>query len=175
MWSIHPRFYTAIAFVAGVLVTLGFKDFYPGLERRFRRRWHQACIRAGTAKGENEVRPTDTTSRGRGRANCRPAYRVIEGVEGCIGNTPLFKIKSLSEETGCDILGKAEVGGSSRKNLGFIWWHIGSCLTHQVVSKRGWKQSKGSCSTEHHQDGRCTGHESLGNPLMCRRPRNKVY
>lgn len=34
---------------------------------------------------------------------------IVEGIEGCIGNTPLFRIKSLSEETGCEILGKAEV------------------------------------------------------------------
>lgn len=34
---------------------------------------------------------------------------IKEGIEGCIGNTPLIKIKSLSEYTGCDILAKAEV------------------------------------------------------------------
>jgi cysteine synthase A len=34
---------------------------------------------------------------------------IKEGVEGCIGDTPLIKIKSLSEYTGCEILGKAEV------------------------------------------------------------------
>ena len=34
---------------------------------------------------------------------------ILEGIEGCIGNTPLFKIKSLSEATGCEILMKAEV------------------------------------------------------------------
>ncbi|EUC48785.1 hypothetical protein COCMIDRAFT_86538 [Bipolaris oryzae ATCC 44560] len=33
---------------------------------------------------------------------------IKEGIEGCIGNTPLIKIKSLSEYTGCDILAKAE-------------------------------------------------------------------
>jgi cysteine synthase A len=35
---------------------------------------------------------------------------IKEGIEGCIGDTPLIKIKSLSEFTGCDILAKAEVG-----------------------------------------------------------------
>lgn len=35
---------------------------------------------------------------------------IKEGIEGCIGDTPLIKIKSLSEYTGCDILAKAEVG-----------------------------------------------------------------
>ena len=34
---------------------------------------------------------------------------VKQGIEGCIGNTPLIKIKSLSEATGCEILAKAEV------------------------------------------------------------------
>lgn len=34
---------------------------------------------------------------------------IVEGIEGCIGNTPLFRIKSLSDETGCEILAKAEV------------------------------------------------------------------
>ena len=34
---------------------------------------------------------------------------ACDGLESCIGNTPLFRIKSLSEQTGCDIFGKAEV------------------------------------------------------------------
>jgi hypothetical protein len=37
------------------------------------------------------------------------AEGIKEGIEGCIGDTPLIKIKSLSEFTGCDILAKAEV------------------------------------------------------------------
>lgn len=39
----------------------------------------------------------------RGEAN------IKEGIEGCIGDTPLIKIKSLSDYTGCEILAKAEV------------------------------------------------------------------
>lgn len=39
----------------------------------------------------------------------RKARHVKEGIEGCIGDTPLIKIKSLSEYTGCEILAKAEV------------------------------------------------------------------
>jgi len=34
--------------------------------------------------------------------------QIPDGIEGCIGNTPLFKIRSLSEATGCEILAKAE-------------------------------------------------------------------
>lgn len=34
---------------------------------------------------------------------------IKQGIEGTIGNTPLIKIKSLSDATGCEILAKAEV------------------------------------------------------------------
>jgi cysteine synthase len=37
------------------------------------------------------------------------AGNIREGIEGCIGDTPLIKIKSLSDYTGCEILAKAEV------------------------------------------------------------------
>ena len=40
---------------------------------------------------------------------------AVDGFVGSIGNTPLIRLKGLSEETGCEILGKAEYmnpGGS---------------------------------------------------------------
>jgi cysteine synthase A len=39
----------------------------------------------------------------------RDAEDIRNGLEECIGNTPLIRIKCLSEATGCEILGKAEV------------------------------------------------------------------
>ncbi|KAI9882776.1 MAG: Peroxisomal membrane protein PAS20 [Watsoniomyces obsoletus] len=46
---------------------------------------------------------------------------IREGIEECIGNTPLIKIKSLSEATGCEILAKAEflngAGGSPKDRV----------------------------------------------------------
>jgi cysteine synthase A len=39
----------------------------------------------------------------------KSVVNMKEGIEGCIGNTPLIKIKSLSDATGCEILAKAEV------------------------------------------------------------------
>ncbi len=33
---------------------------------------------------------------------------LVEGFPGAVGNTPLIKLRGLSEETGCEILGKAE-------------------------------------------------------------------
>jgi len=46
-----------------------------------------------------------------------------EGLIGSIGNTPLIKIRSLSEETGCDILAKAEFlnpGGSVKDRAAYF-------------------------------------------------------
>ncbi|PIA13842.1 OAS-TL 2 protein [Coemansia reversa NRRL 1564] len=45
---------------------------------------------------------------------------IADGVAGLIGNTPLMRINSLSEATGCEILGKAEFlnpGGSSKDRV----------------------------------------------------------
>jgi cysteine synthase A len=42
---------------------------------------------------------------------------IKEGIEGCIGDTPLIRIKSLSDYTGCDILAKAEVGSMAAINM----------------------------------------------------------
>ncbi|TPX55284.1 hypothetical protein PhCBS80983_g05453 [Powellomyces hirtus] len=45
---------------------------------------------------------------------------IRDGVAGLIGDTPLFRISSLSEATGCEILAKAEfmnVGGSTKDRV----------------------------------------------------------
>lgn len=45
---------------------------------------------------------------------------VRNGVEGLIGNTPMIKIKSLSDATGCTVLGKLEMqnpGGSAKDRV----------------------------------------------------------
>ena len=105
----RPRIYVTIAFVAGVLLTLGFKDFYPDLERRFRPRRRGGAVNtvagAGLERGD-KVDLLDHTRRG---AADIIVSNIPQGIEGCIGNTPLFKIKSLSDATGCEILAKAEV------------------------------------------------------------------
>ncbi|KAL8998593.1 MAG: hypothetical protein Q9188_006068 [Gyalolechia gomerana] len=113
----RPRLYLTAAFVCGVLLTLGFKDFYPDLERRFRRRRSPAdtLVSAGLER-------IDLEDHTKIRASDKPDHvEIAEGIEACIGNTPLFRIKSLSEETGCDILAKAEflngAGGSPKDRV----------------------------------------------------------
>ena len=111
--SDHPKAYgtaaLTAAFVTGILVTLGFKDLYPELEGRYQRRRKENKTARLTSTGDHKSR--------RGSMFFGPVQledhesssgTIVQGIEGCIGNTPLIKIKSLSEATGCTILAKAE-------------------------------------------------------------------
>lgn len=104
----RPRLYLCTAFLCGVLLTLGFKDVYPDLERRFRRRRVPISSIAGAGLAPKDHIDLEDRTKKINEAD-RHVVEVGEGIEACVGNTPLFRIKSLSEETGCDILGKAEV------------------------------------------------------------------
>jgi cysteine synthase A len=126
--SNHPKAYgtaaIAVAFMAGVLLTLGFKDFYPDLERRYQRRRGQPPNSSDSRPGSTYLPPVkleDHTRSARQSMVGLPTPQIPEGVEGIIGNTPLFKIKSLSEATGCTILAKAEflngAGGSPKDRV----------------------------------------------------------
>jgi cysteine synthase len=114
----YSRYYVTAAFIAGILVTLGFKDLYPDLERRFRRRRSGDFDIDEQEEALGRLVLADHTRR---RSSIALRFKIAEGIEGCIGNTPLFKIKSLSEATGCEILAKAEVC-SIHLNLA-----VGSC------------------------------------------------
>ncbi|GAD94208.1 hypothetical protein AN1513.2 [Paecilomyces variotii No. 5] len=104
----HSRLYIGAAFVAGILLTLGFKDFYPELERHFReRRTRKDESEESLVYDQDGNLSLQDLSKDSLQARTGPPA-IVEGIEGCIGNTPLLKIKSLSEETGCEILAKAE-------------------------------------------------------------------
>jgi cysteine synthase A len=115
---IEPKtgLYISLGVLAGVLLTLGFKDVYPDLERRYRQRNRRLSVvknRASIPWMTQKVTLEDHT---RDEGPVIPHVDIPEGIEGCIGNTPLFKIRSLSEETGCEILAKAEVRPLSNIN-----------------------------------------------------------
>ena len=105
-------------FLLGIIATLGFKDFYPDLEQSFRQRLRTlrgVDISHPLPGAHDYVRLEDHTNQKPSVFN--PAEQdpiqdgqrdVAVGVEGLIGNTPLIKIKSLSDATGCEILAKAE-------------------------------------------------------------------
>lgn len=104
----RARLCLTAAFLCGVLLTLGFKDFYPDLERRFRRRRAPADSIAGAGlEIDDQIDLEDHTKKS--GANKGRDVEIAEGIEACVGDTALFRIKSLSEATGCDILAKAEV------------------------------------------------------------------
>ncbi|KOS19168.1 Cysteine synthase 2 [Escovopsis weberi] len=106
----HPRAYgtaaIAVAFTAGILLTLGFKDLYPDLERRFHSRDRLRTFPETAEEGKRQGR----------RHGASPVHledhesdaAISAGLEACIGNTPLLQIRSLSEATGRVILAKAE-------------------------------------------------------------------
>ncbi|KAJ2501204.1 Cysteine synthase 2 [Coemansia sp. RSA 1972] len=76
---------------------------------------------------------------------------IVHGVTGLIGNTPLIRINSLSDTTGCEILGKAEFlnpGGSSKDRIalylieqaeksGQLVPHTGSCIFEGTSGSTG--------------------------------------
>jgi len=110
----HSRIYLLVAFSAGVLLTLGYKDVYPDLERRFRQRLDRSRSPvAPLAPGQHDHvqladHSNDKSHHSAPEHVLPTTYEIKTGIEGTIGNTPLIKIKSLSEATGCEILAKAE-------------------------------------------------------------------
>ncbi len=82
-----------------------------------------------------------------GKSPEKSGEQIKAGIEGCIGNTPLIKIKSLSEATGCEILAKAEV-----RNMG----DYGFCMIVDdgcTVSQRRRQQPERPGCVEHSQNG----------------------
>ncbi|KAL9105514.1 MAG: hypothetical protein Q9187_008698, partial [Circinaria calcarea] len=91
--------------------------------RQFRRRWDPRSTHNTDGIDLNENRSRSRPGR-EGNEKRKAKERVegiVEGIEGTIGNTPLVRIKSLSEATGCEILGKAEflngAGGSPKDRV----------------------------------------------------------
>lgn len=100
----HARMYIGAAFVAGIILTLGFRDVFPELKELFRKPRNKTL----RSKKDNDEAATAADAL---MARSGPPA-IVDGIEGCIGNTPLLRIKSLSEATGCEILAKAEACSS---------------------------------------------------------------
>lgn len=123
VWSIildnRNKLTTTGGFIAGILVTLAFKDFYPDLElafqqrlRRLRGHGHAALLHRPdfVRLVDHTSRETNVASDGRAKAGTLRTTNdeIVTGLERLIGNTPLIKLQSLSDATGCEILAKAE-------------------------------------------------------------------
>lgn len=95
----HSTAYIGTAFVAGICLALTYTEF------------------SGSKRGKHASEQSQRTH----ELVARPGPpAIVEGIEGCIGNTPLFRIKSLSEKTGCEILAKAEV---CVPDIAYVQWH----------------------------------------------------
>lgn len=137
MIKIPPKLSLAIAFLTGIVLTLGYKDVYPELEQRFRRRRRRLQYSLDVIEDKGASKhiqleealvsgslPTESTvdfTKPPGEESLDEQEAKLEritsgvvipdiknGIEGTIGNTPLIRIKSLSDATGCDVLAKAE-------------------------------------------------------------------
>jgi cysteine synthase A len=132
--SNHPKAYgtaaLTAAFVAGILVTLGFKDLYPELEDQYQRRRRRRKPRQSSSTesrrssffwGPVQLEDHESSSSSSSAAADNIRDGIVDGIEGCIGNTPLVKLRSLSEATGRTILAKAEflngAGGSPKDRV----------------------------------------------------------
>ncbi|QSS55480.1 cysteine synthase [Histoplasma capsulatum var. duboisii H88] len=122
----NPRLYIPAAFLAGVLVAFGIRDtICLYFERHYRQRRREGSKDAQNERhafGGIETKNGDMIGDMKYRLPCNPGPPpIVDGIEGCIGNTPLFRIKSLSEATGCEILAKAEflngAGGSPKDRV----------------------------------------------------------
>ncbi|PSR87413.1 pyridoxal-phosphate dependent enzyme [Coniella lustricola] len=133
--SDHQRLYSTAAltltFLAGILVTLGFKDLYPDLERRYKS--SSNARRSSTASLLSYADPRRSSlffgpplqledhespsSHGDPLTSFLPnplgtastgSPTISQGIESTIGHTPLILLKHLSTLTGRSILAKAE-------------------------------------------------------------------
>ncbi|KAK3671249.1 Cysteine synthase 2 [Recurvomyces mirabilis] len=118
-------------FLLGILLTLTFKDLYPDLEASYLRRLRQLRGKnipypppghpdfvhlEDHTKDKSHVIADKDDSR---RTRDLDGGKIAVGIEGLIGNTPLIKLKFLSDATGCEILAKAELlngAGNSPKD-----------------------------------------------------------
>jgi cysteine synthase A len=108
----HAKYYILGAFLLGVALTAAHNrrsqgeasdDASPEQEIKQQQRLLSKLSKINDLDTLKKTLAEFESSLERGEANIR------EGIEGCIGDTPLIKIKSLSDYTGCEILAKAEV------------------------------------------------------------------
>jgi cysteine synthase A len=105
----HSRYYILGAFVLGVAVSAAYNARTLGCTRKTRDAPQDDKNRDGFfARLAPASRANKMMHLLASKASNAPEGSIKEGIEGCIGNTPLIKIKSLSEYTGCEILAKAE-------------------------------------------------------------------
>jgi cysteine synthase A len=109
----HTRYYVLGAFALGIVLTLAYEKRSkfaekPDQNNAPQKLKQQQKLISGLAR-INNLDVLKKTLEKFDLSLENGAGSIKEGIEGCIGDTPLIKIKSLSDYTGCEILAKAEV------------------------------------------------------------------
>jgi cysteine synthase A len=107
----HSKYYITGAFVLGATLAVLYKS------RKFDEESHESSDRLLKQQQKlisrfskiNDLETLKKCLTEIDKSLARGGGNIKDGIEGCIGDTPLIKIKSLSEVTGCEILAKAEV------------------------------------------------------------------
>lgn len=144
----------AVGLLSGIFVSLGslataliLADIRA--QRRRKRRFSKETSNAKDQKNKDEL----LSKRHNHRSDLIDirAGSIVNGISGLIGDTPLMRINSLSDLTGCEILGKAEwlnPGGSPKDRVakqiledaedeGLLHPHTGSCIFEGTVGSTG--------------------------------------
>lgn len=135
----YTRYYIAGAFLSGIALAAAYNQSLanssgPNDSHNASKQQHKILSKLAKINDLDTLKKTlieleSSIAKGRGAGD------IKEGIEGCIGDTPLIKIKSLSEYTGCDILVKAEFlngAGNSPKDrvaLSIIEMASSNCAT----------------------------------------------
>ncbi|TKY86254.1 hypothetical protein EX895_005079 [Sporisorium graminicola] len=146
----HRKSTFLIGVFTGLVLGLGSITSVFFLAERRERRRRRRKLHAYGLDDEDEEERRRRELRGRDPIQIRSG-QVVSGVEGLIGNTPLMRINSLSDATGCEILGKAEFlnpAGSPKDRValqilrdaeeeGLLYPHTGSCIFEGTVGSTG--------------------------------------
>ncbi|KAF2270629.1 PALP-domain-containing protein [Lojkania enalia] len=153
--SDNSRYFTLGAFLLGVAVATVYqtKNSSAGAEhRRAERSKQQVRKRLLQFSKTNDLEKVKKTISELPEIIEVGQSDVKNGIEGCIGNTPLIRIKSLSDATGCEILAKAEFlngAGNSPKDRvalsiiemaeeqGFLTPHSGDTIYEGTAGSTG--------------------------------------
>ncbi|KAJ1966766.1 Cysteine synthase 2 [Dimargaris xerosporica] len=124
MGALSPQL--TLGLLVGLAIGIASQAFLPLFHQRARKRRpqsllppdvHDACDGSTADAGDDD------------------GLRVVEGIAGLIGNTPMVRIPSLSEATGCDIYAKAEFlnpGGSPKDRVALTMVETAE-LTGQLI------------------------------------------
>ena len=131
--SDHSRYYFLGAFALGITLTTAYHKLSTTVPEDTSSK-HDIKQQSKLISQLSKIDDLDTLKKTLvefGNALEKGGGSIKEGVEGCIGDTPLIKIKSLSEYTGCEILAKAEVW------LPYGSFHSNSLTTYKFLNGAG--------------------------------------